>query len=78
MTHGRPLMTEPTASLSSNGKVSSPYHTVEQVAEHLAVCTKTVRRWIQSGDMQAYRFGNQIRISDDNLTEYINQSRYPA
>ena len=49
--------------------------TIEQTAEHLQVSTKTVRRWIETGDLVAHRFGRQWRISDIDLHIFIRMRR---
>lgn len=48
------------------------FFTVSQVAIHLAVSTKTVRRWISSGDLRVHRFGRQLRISETDLQAFIH------
>ena len=40
---------------------------IPHVAEHLGVCTKTVRRLIQSGELLATRVGRAIRITETDL-----------
>ena len=49
--------------------------TIGQVAEQLLVSTKTVRRWIKSGDLVAHRFGRQWRISESDLQTFIRTRR---
>lgn len=49
--------------------------TIEQAAEHLQVSTKTIRRWIKSGDLVAHRFGHQWRISKSDLLAFIRMRR---
>ncbi len=49
--------------------------TIEQTAEHLQVSTKTIRRWIQNGDLVAHRIGRQRRISDSDLQAFIRMRR---
>ena len=41
--------------------------TIDQVAQHLQVSTKTIRRWIDAGDLTAHRLGRQLRISEPDL-----------
>jgi len=41
--------------------------TVEEVAAYLRVSTKTVRRQIAAGHIQAIRIGRSIRVSPDEL-----------
>ena len=49
--------------------------TIPQTAEHLQVSTKTIRRWIEAGDLVAHRFGRQWRISDADLQIFIRIRR---
>lgn len=53
----------------------SPMLTVDQVAEHLAISTKTVRRWIIDGRLNVHRFGPQLRISERDLQAFVAQQR---
>lgn len=46
----------------------APDLTIAQAAEHLGVCTRTVRRWIAAGDLPARRLGSKmIRIRPSDL-----------
>ena len=36
--------------------------TIDNVADFFQVSPKTVRRWIQAGDLPAAKLGNQLRI----------------
>lgn len=47
------------------------YLTPKEAACKLAVSTGTVRRLIKCGRLEAYRFGNQIRIVSASLEQYI-------
>jgi excisionase family DNA binding protein len=49
--------------------------TVDQVAEHLAISTKTVRRWIADGRLSVHRIGRQLRISGPDLQAFVAQQR---
>ena len=42
--------------------------TIPEVADHLKISTKTVRRWIDRGDLHAYRVGRQLRIAEEDLS----------
>ena len=51
---------------------------IPQVADHLAVHPKTVRRLIEDGRLPSYRVRGQVRISVSDLAAYLAQSRvYP-
>ena len=51
--------------------------TVEQTAEVLQVSDRTVRRWIDDGDLVAHRFGRQLRIAPADLNSFIRMRREP-
>ena len=42
------------------------------VAEHLETSEKTVRRFVERGELRTHRIGNSIRISEDDLSLFIN------
>ena len=42
--------------------------TIPEVAAHLKISTKTVRRWIERGELHAYRVGRQLRIAEEDLS----------
>jgi excisionase family DNA binding protein len=55
---------------------SKPHHpqrffSPDLVAEQLSVSTKTIRRWIDRGELRAHRLGRQIRISEDDLFAFL-------
>jgi excisionase family DNA binding protein len=54
---------------------STALYTVAQIAERFQVSTKTVRRWIEAGDLIAHRFGRQLRISEPDLMAFIRMRR---
>lgn len=49
--------------------------TLDQTAKHLQVSTKSVRRWIEAGDLIAHRIGRQFRISEPDLQAFIRTRR---
>jgi excisionase family DNA binding protein len=53
-----------------------PMLTVKQVAAELNVDEKTVRRWIQSGELIALNIGRlrpEYRVSRSNLDDFIER-----
>ena len=48
---------------------------VAAVATLLEISTKTVRRWIQRGELRVHDLGRQLRISEDDLAAFLNQRR---
>lgn len=51
------------------------FYTVEAVANLLGYSTKSVRRWIESGRLRAYRVGRDLRISSKDLQDLLERSR---
>jgi excisionase family DNA binding protein len=49
--------------------------TADAVAESLDVSSKTVRRWIKSGDLPAYRLGGLVRVSEADLIRFLATRR---
>ena len=45
--------------------------TIKQAGTHLMVSTKTIYRWIKSGDLVAHRFDRGYRISESDLQIFI-------
>ncbi len=45
--------------------------TVADVADHLGVCSKTVRRFVVTADLRVHRVGRLIRIHQDDLATFI-------
>jgi len=45
--------------------------TVAEVAEKLRVDRTTVYRWIKSGKLKAYRAGQQFRIDEEDLMNFL-------
>ena len=49
--------------------------TIKDVADILQVSDKTVRRWIDAGDLVAHRVGRQLRVSQGDLETFIKLRR---
>jgi excisionase family DNA binding protein len=45
------------------------------VAKKLSVSTKTIRRWIERGELHVHRLGRQIRISEEDLVAFLASHR---
>ncbi len=50
---------------------STRFLTVKDVAELFQVTERTVRNWIERGDLPVHRFGGVTRISPQNLDDFI-------
>jgi excisionase family DNA binding protein len=53
----------------------SPLLTIPDVAKHLKVDSRTIRRRIEDGELRAYRFGRLVRVSPEDLASFINTHR---
>jgi excisionase family DNA binding protein len=51
------------------------FYTVSQVANLLAVSSRSVRRWIAAGELLAHKFGRQVRISEGDLRAFVEWRR---
>ena len=51
------------------------FFTIAEIAEQLKVCTKTVRNWIDRGELQIHRMGRHIRVADADLQIFLDRCR---
>ncbi len=62
-------MTEPDRRRSAN---SLPrYHAIKTVTDALDVSTRTVRRWIATGDLTVHRVNGVVRIAEADLRAFL-------
>jgi excisionase family DNA binding protein len=47
-------------------------YTLNEISELLKIGKKTLMRFIESGDLQAYKIGKSWRISEKELEKFIN------
>ena len=47
------------------------FFTIAEVAEHLHVSGRTVRRWIEAGTLVAHRVGGIVRIAEADLRAFL-------
>ena len=48
---------------------------MQDLAERLSVSSKTVSRWIASGDLRAHRLGRQVRIAEEDAIAFVASRR---
>ena len=60
--------------IASLGKPKA-FRTVAEVASELEVCEKTVRRWIDRGELRVHRIGRVIRVAPDDFDAFIRSKR---
>ena len=56
-------------------KPRSTMLTVEDAAERLCLSTRTVHRLLDNGELPKHQFLRSVRISQDDLDNYIARSR---
>jgi excisionase family DNA binding protein len=51
------------------------FYSLEEIAERLRVSNQTIRRWIKSGRLTAYKPGREWRIRPSDLEEFLEARR---
>ena len=51
------------------------FYTTEEVADLLKISAKTVREMIKSKRLQAVRVGQEYRITDEQIRQYIEENK---
>jgi excisionase family DNA binding protein len=55
--------------------VEETYYTLPEVAEKLKVSRRTVYRWVQAGELPAYKLGGEFRITERDLEQFLEERR---
>ncbi|MFN8721387.1 MAG: helix-turn-helix domain-containing protein [Rhodospirillales bacterium] len=61
-----------TTPATSTPTASTPLLTLKAAAAHFDVHPRTVRRWIEAGDLAAVRIGSVVRIRSADLDAFIS------
>lgn len=56
------------------GNEESGYMLVEEVAQHARAPISTVRHWISSGRLKAYKPGRRVLVKAEDLEEFLAAS----
>ncbi len=56
-------------------ETAGPLLTIAEVADRLRVNQKTIRRWIDSRELPAFKLGRQWRISEQGLRRFLQMRR---
>ena len=48
------------------------FYTSAEVAAYLKLKPRTIQRWIEAGQLQAYRFGRKYRIRGEDLERFLD------
>ena len=51
------------------------FFTVEELAERLQVSDQTVRRWVKSGKLTAFKPGKELRIRPADLEKFLESRK---
>jgi excisionase family DNA binding protein len=61
--------------MPSPSQNNTRFLTVNEVANALSVCPKTVRRLITARMLRHHRVGRAVRVSEEDLRGYVNSTR---
>jgi excisionase family DNA binding protein len=53
------------------GRAPVEYLTMDQLGEELGVCSRTIRRWRDAGELHAYQIGRGWRISREDANAFM-------
>lgn len=68
-------MSTPSRARGASPPSARPMLTAADVAERLRVSERTIRRWIDSRRLKAYRLNRAVRVSEDDLQSFLEQGR---
>jgi excisionase family DNA binding protein len=60
---------------SERSKPLAKLLTIEEIAERVGVCDRTVRRWIKQGLLIAHRFNGLVRVSEADFQAFLAAHR---
>lgn len=55
--------------------MSTEWLTVEKISEELGLPEQTIRAWIRSKRLKAYRPGKQYLVKREDLTRFLEESK---
>lgn len=53
-------------------------YTREQAADYLQISIQTLDNYINEGEMDVYKFGRNVRISQEQIQNFLDQHIYSA
>ena len=51
--------------------VEEAYYTLAEIAQRLKVSYRTVYRWVQAGELPAYKLGTEWRVAESDLRAFL-------
>jgi len=51
-----------------------PFFSIQQVADYIGVCDKTVRKYLKNGSLPYFKLGSFIRIRRQDLLNFIEKN----
>ena len=51
--------------------VDETYYTLAEIAQRLKVSYRTVYRWVQAGELSAYKLGSEWRVAESDLQAFL-------
>ena len=51
------------------------FYTVLEIAKHLKVSERQVRRWIAKGELVAHRLGRSVRVARSDLDAFLARQK---
>ena len=60
---------------NANLRQTQQFYTVAQIAELLDVSQRSVRRWVDRGELVAHRFGRNLRVSGGDFDTFLIRRR---
>ncbi len=50
-------------------------YSIKEIGPQVGVSSKTIRRWIERGELHVHRLGRRLRISEDDLLAFLSKHR---
>ena len=50
------------------------FYTIKEIAEMLKLTEGTIRRLVKDQQLEAVRFGNELRVTEDALKTYLKKN----
>lgn len=51
------------------------FYSTKQIAKIVGLKTITIRRWIDKGQLPAYKLGKELRVSKEDFEKFLKQRK---